>query len=799
MVDPDVSPLDSAETILREKGGRLDPNSVDGAAGQHVQDSVGIFRGYLESIVVPGQEAVTRSTPPSRIAHFEYVRRWDVNAWATLAAEGPLVLFHAGIPFSLFEYFNALLAHRAVLHDLDGNAEELAPFESPSRDFTPIMQGNWPRTVPLSAEEEDALGSSDGGVSKNARRLVLWSHYLRRRPRSEVRQALAHQLYLLSVHFLFCHELGHIDRGHLEFQFRRNRSYALSEFAVAGGSRPVPDQTALELEADHYATVHALSPFLGRKKRGRYPSARLGDAEAGTAECYRLVLFSIGALFLALDHQQQPRTKGTWWSRLWTRFAARPAATHPDSLTRVRAALAFAQMTAAKSDSSSDAIDSASKTALMDLVAVAALLELDVDRLVDPVRLDETATLITRLGELEPELADCRAAVADRYFQSGRPVTLAEARAKTKPVDLYRLRDQSLAFYVDGEKIEIPFLHEDSPVSDFLSNSRNWERAGYVDNAFVYARLAIQRAMVAENKEERASAERRLKDVSHVLGPHLAIAEELVADHGLVSHLAERLVETGDSQPQQPRMPAVQILEAFCAMRPREALYRLRLADIQFTRREFAAALCAYDLAEKGDLPSDGRVAALVGSGNCLAELGKTDNALVRFRDALKFDHSSSYAWTNLVICLVRGGRAQAAVDAADEALATDQQHAEYWFLKAAACKTLGDQTQVKFCTDRALALDPTSPKYLLARGQLAHEEKQFRDAVELYTRALDVGADPAAVKFRRGRAFIALGDVQAAKVDFGAVRDAGGELAVAAGRAMEILARPQSDGKPSQ
>jgi tetratricopeptide (TPR) repeat protein len=762
------SRLQSAETILREKGGRLDPASVDGAAGQHVRDSVEIFRGHLQSIVVPGQEAVTRSTPPSRIAQFEYVQRWDVNAWATLAAEGPVVLFHAGIPFSLFEYFNSLLAHPATLPDLDGAAESAAPLEPLSRDFTAIVQAKWPMEH------------------------MRWSEYLRRKPRSNARQSIAHQLYLLAVRFLFCHELGHIDRGHLEFQYRRNRSYALSEFAVAAGDRPIAEQTALELEADHYATVQALSPYLARKKHGHYPLPRLGDAEAGTAECYRLVLFSIGALFLALECQQQPVTRRNWWSSIATRVMPPQPATHPDSMTRVRAALVFAQMTAAKSDASPQAIEVAGRAALTDLAAVAALLQLDVERLLAPARLVEASKLIRRLGELDSELTDCRTAVADRYFQSGQPVTLAQARANTTPVDLFGLRVQSLALYIDGEQIRIPFLHEDSPVADFVQNSLNWERAGYLDNAFVYAQLAIRRANAVASDQERLTAQQRLEAVACALGPHRDVVERLAREHGLIPNLAEQLFDASEDQQPVPGLAVVKDLESLCAIRPREGLHRRQLADALFVLRDFDAALHHYQLAEREELPDEDRIAVIVGSGNCLAERGKTDDALECFRDALKMDRTSTYAWTNLVICLVRGGRGQAAIDAVNEALATNEQHAEYWFLKAAACRGFEYQSQVKEYTERALSLDPTNPKYLLARGQLASEEKQFRDAVGFFSRALEAGADSSEARFKRGYALVALGETPAAKNDFAAVRDAGGELAAIAGCALEIFEKPE-------
>lgn len=773
--------LPTAETILYEKGMRLDPSSIDGAAGSHIQNSIDIFRGYLQSIVVPGEDAVTQSTPPSRIARFEYVRRWDVNAWATLAAEGPLVIFHAGIPFSLFEYFNALLAHPAILPDLDSAAELSEPFHPLSIDFASITQGTWPSSVSLTPEQA-------GELAEDTQQFVLWSHYLRRKPRSIARQGIAHQLYITAMHFLFCHELEHIDRGHLEFQHRRNRSYVLSEFAIATAATPIADQAVLELEADLYATIRTLRPYLARKKSGNYPNAQFGGAEAGTAACYRLVLFAIGALFLALEHQQRLMTRKTWWLKIARRFMPSSTSTHPDCMTRLRAALMAARLQATDNDESDIAIEHAHSCVLEDLALVATHLDLDVSRLRAQERLNEAQKMLGRLSELASELADCRSAISDHYFQSGQPVTLKEAQASAKPIDPYLLRDQYLVRYVNGEPIKIPFLHEDAPVTQFLENSCKWEYVGYLDNAFVFAQLALKKANLSANEAMASLAKLRLEEVAACLGTHLEVLEQLAVDHGLILQLGDRIFGDGQNPKSKLHEDVVKDLASYCAIRPRETRTRRRLADEVYLLGDFEGARQHYQLLQQEALSDDERVSVVVGFGNCMVELGKPDQAVACFRDALKIDRTSAYAWENLVICLVRSGRFNAAIEAIDEALETNQLNAEYWFLKAVACKGVNMLSQVRSCNERALSLDPKNTKYLLALGQLMCEEGQFRDAVEIFTRVLEISADSEVAKYRREAALVALGETAAARLDFESVQRSGGSLAALASRSLQSL-----------
>ena len=150
--------MQTVEDTLSKKGGRLDPKAIHGTAGQLLEQSTEIFRAYLRPLIaLDPTSPVTRTTPPSRVSQFEFVTKWDVNAWAVLAEERPLVLFHAGIPFALFELFHSLLAQRTVLPDLgiDGNSTP-SPFPRRPRILPTLPGVNgriWSHSLPTNVKD----------------------------------------------------------------------------------------------------------------------------------------------------------------------------------------------------------------------------------------------------------------------------------------------------------------------------------------------------------------------------------------------------------------------------------------------------------------------------------------------------------------------------------------------------------------------------------------------------------------------------------------------------------------------
>lgn len=692
-----------ADTIA-EKGGRLEPKDLDDAAREHVDRSQVLFRAYLKPTLVSDTSSpVARATPPSRVSQFEFVNRWDVNAWAILAEQRPVILFHAGIPFSLYELFNALLARNEVMEDLFGTTEAHAlPFSPPKFDYSYVKSGSWPGLIPLSSKES---------------RMVKWSHYLQSKPQSEDRRRFAHDAYMVALHFLFCHELGHIDRGHLEFRNRHISSFALHEVSY---EEPPSEKTvsfdgavlqALEIDADMYALSQAIKPYHPKtaaavlKLIGHQPS--LGGRIGGDPQCHRLFLFSIGVLFLAMEYQRAAEKRGI---KLFRSLFSAPA-THPSSAVRFQNLVFLSDIMLHKAGLDLGAVCDASNQARRDLVEVTKLLGLD-STLIAGLKEPFSNALVSQLRELSPELEECSAATRERYYRDGKPVTEAEGRRNAE--DPHRLRGQAIIIYLKDKQVEIPFLEDDSPLTAYLNNSEKWEEAGYFDNALLYARLAVIKEPQGEAARARALA------VQERLGKHAAIFDELVQEHGYTSHLADKLTEAIAAQDAKAdARQTLERLEAASAMRPLDIPNRLRLADGKMKLRDFLGAAQEYgQVLERSESDSE-RIHAFVGLGNAGVESGLTDDAVDWFQQALAIDNANTYALRSLGVALVRGNRPEEAIPYFERALAVVRSDAQIWFESAAAHYACQKFDEARERTERAIALAPDVEHYRNALAQI--------------------------------------------------------------------------------
>lgn len=77
--------------------------------------------------------------PSSRIAQFNFVRRWDVDAFAALS---PASFFDAGVPFALSELYQRFLAQRTTLPEESADAESAsARFKPPGSGYSRLLRG----------------------------------------------------------------------------------------------------------------------------------------------------------------------------------------------------------------------------------------------------------------------------------------------------------------------------------------------------------------------------------------------------------------------------------------------------------------------------------------------------------------------------------------------------------------------------------------------------------------------------------------------------------------------------------
>lgn len=532
---------DGEEKIISSLGGRLDNSSLNWPARQHLDFTKQLLSPFLKPTVVPGHGGCVATTPPSKISQFLFADRWNLGAFAALANENPVVVFNAGIPFALFDYFNAMMATRVVFEKFESTIED-TDFALPLRTFEHAPKQSIPKS-PI---------------------IHFWSDLVERRPKSEIRAQLASELFVTATYFLFLHELGHIDQGHLELLNRRKGTSTMTEFFSASGgpagSLSRSEQHYLEYDADYYSASQLANTCK--------PKARLhtSDWEEDDIDRCQVLFFCIGALFLFLEYQS-PRRTGIF-ARIFNRRSGHPATF--DRLIAVNKMLALNIMESGVI--ASDAVLKAELQAYVDIATVADLLGLDPKPLYTiNQRFRDSIQTFNKVDHLEEELRVCREAVSKHYFLDGDRVRDDQLH-NIDADDIWHLKDQTVVRIVDDEKIEIRFPDQNEGPSAFVHNAKQWERAGCIDAALSNYEVAL--ALDPDHKPARSGKSRLLER----LGGHAHLVSKILQKPKRKVHFADDLIELGSNNPDLQE--GIDQLSCVTLLRPREGeafAYRGRL------------------------------------------------------------------------------------------------------------------------------------------------------------------------------------------------------------------------------
>jgi tetratricopeptide (TPR) repeat protein len=764
--------LKSIEELLRSKGGRLDLASVPGTARSHLEQALLQFSPFLQPLVAPVKGfAGTRVTPPSRVSRFEFVRRWQINAAAAHALEHPVVLFNAGTPFVLFELFHSLMALSTVMPDLSGSEEADRPsiFRPPPDSFEHILAGHWAPLVPIPPDEIERLRSS-GIANPPTFDGVSWRHYLPVVPRSSSRSSLALHLYMTALTFLFFHELGHIEEGHLEFLDRHYEITDLAEFhALDDTPQVVVDGEilqALEIEADLYALSHTLPVLLADVATIGRLGVRAGEEPWGAAERYRVWLVAIGTLFLFLD--RNARVSVPRW-KFWEKEASY---THPTNLTRMFYLLSRSLDHSNRQRKDVGNFAAVFSTALGDLQAVAKAFGTNA-RLTKAIEglsagTDPLAGPMKKGLDVEDELNDCKKAVANRYYLEGEPIDEHDYYKAARPTDTLGLQNQAVIHYFDAEGrhveegIRIEFLDFDAPTEEFLLRAANYERAGFLDNA-----IADLLHVLIRDKTNRAAIEQKDRIFGRI-GESLPIIIEFLRKFGPESHFADILAKraqaniasTGDLRGN------LDFLSAAISVRPRSGLYRTWRARVWqlIGEREKAVADYTKALDLNIDTPT---VYVLVNRGYCFASQGHRKDALADYNEALSLEPENVQALAQ---------RAELAIDAneldqawSDISLALQKESAlqTLYLIRARIFSARRDTRSALDDLKRAIELDSDNPEPFVARATISLHDKNYKDAIADLTTAIGLNrGDRAYMFYHRSLAHFRLGELAEAIVD---------------------------------
>ncbi|HSR68260.1 MAG TPA: hypothetical protein VLU25_09985 [Acidobacteriota bacterium] len=206
--------------------------------------------------------------------HFDLVANEHLNATASRYGGTHLIGLNVGTILNLETFFSMLLSHPKVLPEVGDCSREMQWISS-------LSACDWRQPCKTALKGAALLQEPPSSF-----------------PLDEARRLYAHRLAILSVDFVFFHEMGHLANGHIEFLETRGRGAALRE--LESGGPPAADEAldlqALEFNADSHAILVLTRDWL------RLPE-RLDAAnpfETATEAIESLALAAV-AVFLLFD------------------------------------------------------------------------------------------------------------------------------------------------------------------------------------------------------------------------------------------------------------------------------------------------------------------------------------------------------------------------------------------------------------------------------------------------------------------------------------------------------------------
>lgn len=157
-----------------------------------------------------------------------------------------------------------------------------------------------------------------------------------------------------------------------------------------------------------------------------------------------------------------------------------------------------------------------------------------------------------------------------------------------------------------------------------------------------------------------------------------------------------------------------------------------------------------------GDNPKDAE--GWYTKGYNLARLGKYDEAIKAYDDAIKLDPGYVNAWYAKGNNLNNLGRYDEAINAYDEAIRLDPKYENAWYAKGFNLKKLERYDEAIKAYDEAIRLDPKDAKAWCAKGNVLDMQGKYDAAIENYDEAIRLDPQGANAWYAKGNALSDLG-----------------------------------------
>jgi len=144
--------------------------------------------------------------------------------------------------------------------------------------------------------------------------------------------------------------------------------------------------------------------------------------------------------------------------------------------------------------------------------------------------------------------------------------------------------------------------------------------------------------------------------------------------------------------------------------------------------------------------------------GNSLDSLGRHEEAILCYDQALELDPHNAVIWSNKGGSLHSLGRYEEAIRCCDQALELDPGNAGTWSNKGGSLGSLGRHEEAIRCCDQALKLDPGYAVVWTNKGNSLYSLGRYEDAVRCFDKSLELDPRHRAAWNNKGKSLHALG-----------------------------------------